>query len=92
MNSLGRDSSCVKTLKKPFFFLFQRKEYVKYAKVFPLAQALDIKIPAKWYRRVIGGLELVCGLAMALVPIGMESCYIFIGMSQILLRRYHHFS
>ncbi|KAF6205341.1 hypothetical protein GE061_019512 [Apolygus lucorum] len=46
-----------------------RKEYVKYAKVFPLSQALDIKIPAKWYRRVIGGLELICGLAMALVPI-----------------------
>lgn len=37
--------------------------------MFPLSQALDFKIPAKWYRRVIGGLELVCGLAMALVPI-----------------------
>ncbi|KAK9503301.1 hypothetical protein O3M35_011902 [Rhynocoris fuscipes] len=46
-----------------------RKEYVKYAKVFPLSQALDFKIPAKWYRRVIGGLELICGLAMALIPI-----------------------
>ncbi|CAH1388637.1 unnamed protein product [Nezara viridula] len=46
-----------------------RKEYVKYAKVFPLSQTLDFKIPAKWYRRVIGGIELVCGLAMALVPI-----------------------
>lgn len=29
---------------------------------------LDIKVPSKWYRRVIGGLEVVCGLAMAAIP------------------------
>lgn len=45
-----------------------RKEYVKYAKVFPLSGTLDFKVPSKWYRRVVGSLEIVCGLAMALVP------------------------
>lgn len=45
-----------------------RKEYVKYAKVFPLTELLDFKIPSKWYRRVVGSLEIVCGLAMAFIP------------------------
>ncbi|CAH0386530.1 unnamed protein product [Bemisia tabaci] len=45
-----------------------RKEYVKYAKVFPFSEMFHFKIPAKWYRRVIGSLELICGLAMAIVP------------------------
>ncbi|XP_044268483.1 novel acetylcholine receptor chaperone [Tribolium madens] len=45
-----------------------RKEYVKYAKVFPLSEALDFKIPSKWYRRTVGTLEIVCGVAMAFVP------------------------
>lgn len=47
---------------------FQRKEYVKYAKVFPLTAIVDMKIPSKWYRRIVGILEVVCGLAMAVIP------------------------
>ncbi|XP_043275746.1 novel acetylcholine receptor chaperone [Venturia canescens] len=45
-----------------------RKEYVKYAKVFPLSETLDFKVPSKWYRRVVGSLEIICGLAMATIP------------------------
>ncbi|XP_055373383.1 novel acetylcholine receptor chaperone [Condylostylus longicornis] len=45
-----------------------RTEYVKYAKVFPLTALLGFKIPSKWYRRSVGILEIVCGLAMALIP------------------------
>ncbi|KAH8398297.1 hypothetical protein KR215_003156, partial [Drosophila sulfurigaster] len=45
-----------------------RTEYVKYAKVFPLTALFGIKIPSKWYRRTVGILEIVCGLAMALIP------------------------
>ncbi|KAK6641816.1 hypothetical protein RUM44_013533 [Polyplax serrata] len=45
-----------------------RKEYVKYAKVFPLAEFLDVKIPPKWYRRFVGSIEIICGLALALIP------------------------
>ncbi|KAJ2939625.1 hypothetical protein O0L34_g14343 [Tuta absoluta] len=45
-----------------------RKEYVRYAKVFPLAEAFDFKLPSKWYRRTVGGLEILFGLAMALIP------------------------
>ncbi|XP_052862657.1 novel acetylcholine receptor chaperone [Anopheles cruzii] len=45
-----------------------RKNYVKYAKVFPLSTLLEFKIPSKWYRRSVGGLEVLCGLAMVLIP------------------------
>lgn len=51
-----------------FIRFLQRKEYVKYAKVFPIATIFDVKIPSKWYRRIVGVLEVVCGLAMALIP------------------------
>jgi len=48
-----------------------RTEYAKYAKVFPLAKLLDFKLPSKWYRRVVGGLEIMAGfLMMAPVPGG----------------------
>ncbi|CAG9839218.1 unnamed protein product [Diabrotica balteata] len=46
----------------------KRKEYVKYAKVFPMSEMLDFKIPSKWYRRTVGGLEMICGSAMAFWP------------------------
>lgn len=51
----------------------QRKEYVKYAKVFPLSGTLDFKVPSKWYRRVVGSLEIICGLAMAIIPSRKET-------------------
>ena len=41
-----------------------RTEYAKYAKVFPLAKFLDFKLPSKWYRRVVGGMEIVAGFLM----------------------------
>nr|CAG4645936.1 EOG090X0IKQ [Lynceus sp. MCZ IZ 141354] len=47
-----------------------RKEYVRYAKVFPLAQALNFKVPPKWYRRVVGGTEIMSGLILAFIPHG----------------------
>merc|ERR1712179_802018 len=46
-----------------------RSEYAKYAKVFPFAKTLGYKVPSKWYRRSVGGLEIVCGLVLLLVPI-----------------------
>ncbi|VEN51867.1 unnamed protein product [Callosobruchus maculatus] len=45
-----------------------RKEFVKYAKVFPFSEMLDFKIPSKWYRRTVGALEIICGIAMAFIP------------------------
>lgn len=45
-----------------------RKEYVRYAKVFPLSETLDFKLPSKWYRRTVGALEILFGLALAIVP------------------------
>ena len=38
-----------------------RIEYAKYAKVFPLAQTLRVKVPSKWYRRAVGGTEIFSG-------------------------------
>jgi hypothetical protein len=29
---------------------------------------LEFKVPSKWYRRAIGGLEIICGTVMMLVP------------------------
>lgn len=29
---------------------------------------MDVKIPSKWYRRVVGGLEIVCGIALTFIP------------------------
>ncbi|PNF30963.1 hypothetical protein B7P43_G02052 [Cryptotermes secundus] len=57
-----------------------RKEYVKYAKVFPLSEALDFKVPSKWYRRTVGTLEIICGLAMAFIPsiLGRTNSLLFI--------------
>lgn len=51
-----------------FSILLQRREYVKYAKVFPLTDTFDFKIPSKWYRRTVGFLEILSGMAMALIP------------------------
>ena len=45
-----------------------RTEYAKYAKVFPLAKTLEFKVPSKWYRRTVGGSEILCGIIMMLIP------------------------
>jgi len=58
-----------------------RKEFVKYAKVFPLAQTIGFKLPSKWYRRTIGCLEILCGLLMAVAP----NANLKRGMNAILL-------
>lgn len=41
---------------------------MKYAKVFPLTALFGLKIPSKWYRRSIGMIEVICGLAMVIIP------------------------
>jgi len=45
-----------------------RSEYAKYAKVFPLAKALEVKIPSKWYRRSVGATEIFAGVLLLLIP------------------------
>ncbi len=49
-----------------------RIEYAKYAKVFPLAQLLKVKVPSKWYRRAVGGTEIFSGkgLTLSLTAVG----------------------
>jgi len=49
-------------------YFLQRKDYVKYAKVFPLSKTVDFKVPAKWYRRAVGGTEVLSGVCLAFVP------------------------
>lgn len=41
---------------------------MKYAKAFPLSSFFEFRVPSKWYRRSIGGLEIVCGAIMAGFP------------------------
>lgn len=50
------------------FYILQRKHYVKYAKAFPFSNFFEFRVPSKWYRRSIGGLEIVCGAIMAAFP------------------------
>merc|ERR1711970_1306491 len=45
-----------------------RSEYAKYTKVFPFAKSLGYKVPSKWYRRGVGGVEIFCGLVLLLIP------------------------
>lgn len=33
-----------------------------------MAAMLDIRIPSKWYRRIIGGIEMICGVLLVGVP------------------------
>lgn len=51
-----------------YIYILQRKDYVKYAKVFPLSKTIDFKVPAKWYRRAVGGTEVLSGVCLAFVP------------------------
>ena len=68
-----------------------RTEYAKYAKVFPLAKLLDFKLPSKWYRRVVGGLEIVSGFLMVLHFIIYNFCRTFIlFQNQILYSLFTH--
>ena len=46
-----------------------RAEYAKYAKVLPFAKSMGYKVPSKWYRRGVGGVEIACG-----EDIGLEGC------------------
>ncbi|XP_034936033.1 transmembrane protein 35A [Chelonus insularis] len=69
-----------------------RKEYVKYAKVFPLAELLNFKVPSKWYRRVVGSLEIISGLAMAIIPNRkIKNVANVILLSLMLLAVYSHY-
>ena len=38
------------------------------AKVFPLADLLDFKVDPDCYRMVVGVIELVCGIMLAMIP------------------------
>lgn len=47
---------------------------MQYAKVFPLAKTMGIKIPSKYLRIVVGWLEVLCGAVLIFVP-GMYSAF-----------------
>lgn len=52
----------------------QRRDFVAFAKVFPLSSQLSIRIPPKEYRLVVGYTELVCGVILALIPRDRLKC------------------
>lgn len=45
-----------------------RTEYAKYAKAFPFSKQLDVRVPSKLYRRVIGATEILSGLVLIAIP------------------------
>lgn len=85
----------LKTIQPDYYsfytYLFQRKEFVKYAKVFPLAETLDFKVPSKWYRRTVGILEITCGMAMAFVPSRKYQIILHFYFDRLLQHRVSHF-
>ncbi|XP_044752495.1 novel acetylcholine receptor chaperone [Coccinella septempunctata] len=69
-----------------------RKEYVRYSKVFPFSEMFDFKVPSKWYRRIVGSIEIACGIALAFYPNhkvknGANVCLLFL----TLLAVYSHY-
>lgn len=49
-------------------FSRMRKNFVQYSKVFPLTKYLGFKVPSKWYRLVVGWMEVACGTTLLLIP------------------------
>lgn len=45
-----------------------QKSFIRYAKVFPFSQTLGFKVPSKWFRRTIGALETISGIALVFLP------------------------
>uniref|UniRef100_T1KD40 Novel acetylcholine receptor chaperone n=1 Tax=Tetranychus urticae TaxID=32264 RepID=T1KD40_TETUR len=45
-----------------------RRNYVKYAKVFPIPSHFNIKISPKTYRLIVGWSEIVAGFTLAIIP------------------------
>lgn len=45
-----------------------QKSFIRYAKVFPFSQTFGFKVPSKWYRRIVGALETVSGIALVFLP------------------------
>lgn len=52
----------------------QRRDFVAFAKVFPLTSQLALKVPPKEYRLIVGYTELVCGTILALIPNDRLKC------------------
>ncbi|XP_026683855.1 uncharacterized protein LOC103515322 [Diaphorina citri] len=47
---------------------FQKSAPVNSVLVNSVEAILDMKVPAKWYRRIIGSIEVICGFSMATIP------------------------
>ncbi|KAK9888632.1 hypothetical protein WA026_000860 [Henosepilachna vigintioctopunctata] len=45
-----------------------RAEFVSYSKVFPLSRTLEFKINSTVYRKTVGYLEVIFGIALAIFP------------------------
>lgn len=45
-----------------------RRNFVQYAKVFPLAKTVGFKVPSKYLRIVVGWLEVISGAVLIFIP------------------------
>ncbi len=66
INCLERKKAPLKKTKKTKNISFQ---------VFPLAKALQFKIPSKWFRRVMGGSEIFSGQTFILAFSRTKYCF-----------------
>lgn len=49
-------------------YLFQRKIFIRTAKVVPFVKLFGLKLDPHLYRKVVGVTEVVCGLLLTVVP------------------------
>ncbi|XP_053202124.1 novel acetylcholine receptor chaperone-like [Panonychus citri] len=45
-----------------------RRNYVRYAKVFPLPNITGFRVSPKYYRLIVGWSEIIAGLTLAIIP------------------------
>ncbi|KAG8186094.1 hypothetical protein JTE90_003177 [Oedothorax gibbosus] len=45
-----------------------RRNFVGYAKVFPLSRSLGFRVPSRHLRLSVGWVEVLCGIALVFVP------------------------
>ncbi|KOB78531.1 putative transmembrane protein 35, partial [Operophtera brumata] len=56
-----------------------RKEYVRYAKVFPLTDTFDFKLPSKWYRRGVDKLKNSANIGLVLLMVLAAYSHVMVG-------------
>jgi len=67
-----------------------KKNFAAQAKVFPIANSLGLKVSPKLYREVVGWTEVICGLALLVMPSVVKQAANVILLFVVSLAIYSH--